>query len=419
MIRALLFLTLITLFPSNSKAGEDRPNILFIFADDLGYEMLGCYGGQTVKTPYLDQLASEGMKFSRCYTSPVCTPSRMSVYTGKYAIHHGYYNVLPVHLGTKKAVNFSERPTYAQQLRKAGYETSVTGKWQLATLEFHPDHCRSAGFDSWCLWQIWREGAKTTRYWNPCLNHDGNIRNDISDRFGPDVLADYVIDQMKAAVENDRPFCIHHNMMLPHWPISQTPNEKTKGQPASLEAMVVYLDQLVGRLTKAVDDLGIAENTYVIFIGDNGTDSKIPRRTNSGLVRGGKTNLNDAGMHVPMLVRKPGKIPEGTVCDQLIDTADLFPTFCELANVETSELNLDGVSFADVLDGEGTSSRSWVTGGYGNDFVVFDGQFRLHRKTGKLIDCRRLPEESPAEDNDPEAKTARKKLEAVLNGLGS
>ncbi|MCA9069112.1 MAG: sulfatase-like hydrolase/transferase, partial [Planctomycetaceae bacterium] len=239
------------------KADPNAPNIVLLFADDLGYEALGCYGGKEFSTPNLDRLASQGMRFRRAYTSPVCTPSRMSLYTGRYTSRHGYYNVLPVHVGTKQAVDFRQRfATFPQVLRDAGYATSVTGKWQLAALEFHPDHCRDAGFDSWCVWQIWRNGAKTTRYWNPCLNHDGRLRDDIGDRFGPDVLADYVISQMQTAVKENCPFYIHHNMLLPHWPILETPNEKASGEKPSLDRMITYLDGLVGRIVGAVDELG-------------------------------------------------------------------------------------------------------------------------------------------------------------------
>jgi arylsulfatase A len=143
--------------PSAGAETIDHPNILLIVADDLGCEALGCYGGLDFSTPHLDRLASEGMRFSLAYTSPVCTPSRMTFYTGTYVTRHKYYDVLPVHLGTKKAVDFRNRwTTFAQLLREAGYATSVTGKWQLAALEFHPEHCRDAGFDSWCVWQIWR-----------------------------------------------------------------------------------------------------------------------------------------------------------------------------------------------------------------------------------------------------------------------
>ncbi len=362
---------------AGAELPTDAPNFLLLFADDLGYETLGCYGGLDFSTPNLDRLATDGMRFSRAYTSPVCTPSRMSLYTGAYTARHGYYNVLPVHKGTKKAVDFKGRwRTYARVLRDAGYATSVTGKWQLATLEFHPNHCRDAGFDSWCVWQIWRDGAKTTRYWRPCLNHDGRIREDIAKRFGPDVLADYVIAQMKSATEAGKPFAIHHNMMLPHWPIVETPNEKASGKKGSLAGMIAYMDAVCGRIVAAVDELGIAEDTYVIFMGDNGTEAfGKPRKTKAGIVEGGKRDLTDAGTHIPLIVRRPGSVEAGAVADDLVDMADWFPTFCELAGLETPEnVALDGVSLAGrILRGK-PSTRQWVTAGFGGKAKVFDGK---------------------------------------------
>ncbi|MCF6224595.1 MAG: sulfatase-like hydrolase/transferase [Flavobacteriaceae bacterium] len=371
----------ITAMPETTQVtSPERPNILLLFADDLGYEALGCYGGQDYSTPNLNRLATEGLRFTRAYTSPICTPSRMSLYTGTYVSRHQYYDVIPVHKGTKEAVDFRNRwTTFAQVLRQSGYTTSVTGKWQMATLEVHPQHCRDAGFDSWCVWQIWREGAKTTRYWDPCLNQDGNIRNDVTERFGPDVLADYVITQMKKAIEEEKPFFIQHNMMLPHWPITPMPAEKEAGKLGSLNSMISYMDGIVGRIVDAVDELGIAENTWVIFMGDNGTEAfGEPRHTRDGIVKGGKRDLTDAGTHIPMIVRRPGTIQPGTTADDLIDMADWFPTFCNLANVDLPKnLSLDGISFASRLLENKPFPRQWVTGGYLNKLSIFDGQIRV------------------------------------------
>jgi arylsulfatase A-like enzyme len=120
-------------------------------------------------------------------------------------------------------VDFRKFHTFAQQIRANGYATSVTGKWQLATLEKHPDHIRHPGFDSWCVWQIWKDGQKTDRHWNATYNQDGMIRDDIADRFGPDVLVEYVIAQMRDARSAGKPFLIVHNELLPHWPVVETP----------------------------------------------------------------------------------------------------------------------------------------------------------------------------------------------------
>ncbi|MEM6690195.1 MAG: sulfatase-like hydrolase/transferase, partial [Planctomycetota bacterium] len=228
-----------------SPSYSTQPNILFILADDLGYEALGCYGGQDFKTPSLNRMASEGVLFRRAYASPVCTPTRVSLHTGKYVSNHGHLGVLPVHKGTNRKVDFESMPTFAQSIRQKGYATSVTGKWQLATLEIWPEHIRESGFDSWCVWQIWREGKKTLRHWTPTFNQDGKIREDVADRFGPDVLVEYVVGQIKHARRKGKPFFILHNELLPHDPIIETPMDRQLGRSAKLDHMIQYMDGLV------------------------------------------------------------------------------------------------------------------------------------------------------------------------------
>jgi len=401
-----------------ADARDQRPNILLIVADDLGYEMLGCYGGLETDTPNLDSMAKNGVMFTRAYTSPVCTPSRMSLYTGTYMPRHQFSSVLPIHVGSDIAVDMQEWPTYAQALRAAGYATSVTGKWQLAGLEFHPDHCRQAGFDSWCVWQIWKDGAKTTRYWQPVFNQDGEIRQDIDDQFGPDVLTGYVIEQMRSAQKANKPFCIQHNMLLPHVPLVQTPDDKKANCPASLKNMVRYLDKQVGKLLTALDELDLTENTFVFFVGDNGTQAEKPRMTTAGKITGGKWTLTDAGTHVPFIAFSPNLIPSGRRLDDLIDMADFFPTICELAGVKILPKNgIDGVSFVRPLTGRGRGTRPRVTAGIGDDFFIFDGDWRLHHRGEKLVDCRELPEEKRADMNSEAAEAAKARLLPDLNEL--
>jgi len=415
-----------------------RPNILLIFADDIGYEALNSYGGLDFETPHLTRMAREGLQFSRAYTSPVCTPSRVSLHTGLYVTRHGHYDVLPVHRGTDQIVDFKKFPTFAQQIRANGYLTSVAGKWQLATLEKNPDHIRDAGFDSWCTWQIWKEkDGMTSRFWNPVFNQDGVPREDIADRFGPDVLTDYVIEQMRAAKAAGKPFLIVHNELLPHFPIIQTPDDKSANppRPAQLDHMIHYMDKLVGRLLSAVEELGLRENTYVFFMGDNGTDEryfknpqfgqpgekKNTRHTANGKVDGGKWNLNDAGSRVPLQVWGPPALPSGAVCDDLVDVVDLFPTFCELTGTELpATLAIDGRSLMAQLHGKPGIHRAWVhhalPPGRGGE-SLFDGQFRIFRPAGRMIDARALPAEKPADLNDPEAAAAKARLEAVFEKI--
>jgi arylsulfatase A-like enzyme len=427
---AFVFFCLCALAPS-----APRPNILLIFADDIGYEALNCYGGLDFETPNLNRMAANGLKFNRAYTSPVCTPSRVSLHTGLYTNRHGHYDVLPVHNGTKKIVDFQKMPTFARQLRGNGYQTIVTGKWQLATLQHHPDHIRDAGFDSWCVWQIWRDGQKTDRHWNATFNQDGKIRDDIAERFGPDVLVEYVIARMRESKAAGKPFLILHNELLPHWPVVETPDDRKLGREASLPNFIHYMDKLVGKLTDEVEALGIRDNTYVIFMGDNGTwkqDFKNPkagqpgesphtRHTTAGNVEGGKNELNDGGCHVPFLVWGPPVVPVGKACDDLVDIVDLFPTICELSDTRIpATVTIDGRSLVPQIHGRPGIPRAWTHNALGKRHggeSLFDGKFRLFRDDGKLMDGRSLPLEKPATGNDPEAERAKEALQIVFEKL--
>jgi len=411
-------LILLIVLQGCAKPEESLPNILLIVADDLGYEKLGCYGNIDDITPNLDEMARKGTLFTRAYTSPVCTPSRMSIYTGTYAPRHKYNTVLPVHLGRKDFVDFKRRTTYAQLLKNEGYLTAVTGKWQLAALEFYPQHCQDAGFDSWFVWQIWHNNEKTTRHWNATYNHDGQIRKDIDARFGPDVMTEYVINHMKQAKKSNKPFCIQHNMVLPHIPIIQTPGDKNLGREGSLDNMINYMDAQIGILLDSLHAMNLSSKTLVIFAGDNGTDTEELRHTRSGIVTGGKGLLNDGGTHVPFIAYWPGKVKANKKADDLIDFADIFPTFCELAGITIPEdLSIDGISFSDPLLGRGAGQRKWITAGYRDDFIVFNGKWRLHHKENKLVDCRNLPVEKEVDMNTEEAKMALSELLPILNSL--
>lgn len=420
----VLLTALLWLIPLFTHSAENGLNILLIVADDLGYEKLGAYGGVDTQTPQLDRMASEGVLFTRAYASAVCTPSRMSLYTGSYVTRHQYFRVIPVHKGRDDSVNFDQWTSLATYFQRAGYQTTVTGKWQLAGLEFHPEHPRSAGFDSWCIWQIWREGAKTTRYWNATYNQDGQVLEDIDDDFGSDVLTRYVIDRMRTAKAANTPFLIQHNMVLPHVPIVDTPQTKTEGKKASLDSLIAYMDGEVNELVKALEDLDLLSSTLVVFVGDNGTQSNTPRRTDDGVVRGGKKDLNDAGTHVPLIFYAPGHLKGGTRLDGLVDITDLYPTLLDLAGLEMEpapKITVDGISFHDALLGNAPFPRQYVTAGFANDFFVFDGQWRLHHRKTRLVDCRNLPEEKivdPASAS-PEALAARNRLLPWLNTLRS
>tara|TARA_R100000027_G_scaffold67737_2_gene68328 strand:+ start:989 stop:3772 length:2784 start_codon:yes stop_codon:yes gene_type:complete len=393
-----------------------RPNILFIFADDLGYETVGALGGLDFETPEIDSLGESGLLFSRAYTSPVCTPSRVSLHTGTYTSQHTVDDVLPVHYGTTDYVDFISMPTFAQILRDSGYRTSTTGKWQLATLTVRPDHIRDSGFDSWCVWQIWDGSAKTTRYWNPYFNRDGQVLSGISDRFGPDVLHEYVIERMHTAQEEDRPFLIVHNMLLPHVPIVQTPDDIGAGRNGSLKEMVSYLDKLVGELFEEAEFMDPERETFVIFMGDNGTESSSNRTTTAGTVSGGKRDLDDAGTHVPMVVWSSHLSERGRVIDTLTDITDIFPTFCQLAGIDLEEVHsVPGYSLVPQIRGRPGAVRLWTHQGISGKTSVFDGTWRLSSNMS-LYGSPSLPNETLIDESDADYADHANRLEPLLDG---
>ena len=230
-------------------------------------------------------------------------------------------------------------------------------------------------------------------------------------------MAKYVIDQMVAAKQRKQPFYIHHNMVLPHVPIVPTPSDLKLGKEKSLDRMIQYMDQIVGDLIDAVDSLGLSEHTYIIFAGDNGTQSELSRSTTKGEVSGGKWQMNDAGFHVPLVIKSPyRKKAKAIESNALVDFADFFPTLCELLNIPIPEyLDVDGQSFVEAIEG-GEIDRKWVTGGINGNFMVFDGNWRLHYRDSILVDCRELPTERivPLPFNEQEQEAYDRLLKQVM-----
>jgi len=411
-----------------------RPNIVFIMADDLGYESLGCDGGLDYATPHLDALAAGGVRFEHAHSTPVCTPTRVQVMTGRYTQRNydcfGYLR--------------SSESTFANLLRDAGYDTCIAGKWQLSG---DAESVRDLGFDRHCLWnmkpyRVEEDGRQAhqpeswgRRYHQPTLYRNGEWTEYDADHYGPRVCLDFIREFI--AEERDAPFLVYYPMILTHGPFVPTPasdDPHCDDRQANFADMVQYADWIVGELVSALEEHGLRERTLVLFTADNGTHVSLRTRTATGVVKGGKASTRDAGTHVPFIANWPGRVTSGRVSPALVDFTDLLPTFAELAGVELpGERVLDGHSLWSELSGRGPHPREWIFCYYparGRDFddvSVFarDQRWKLY-DDGRLFDVVADPseqepgsEEREGSAGESDAREARRRLSGVLEEMGA
>ncbi|MEM7307601.1 MAG: sulfatase-like hydrolase/transferase [Planctomycetota bacterium] len=336
--------------PGGGAPAPERPNILVVLVDDLGLEAFGCYGGESYSTPHVDRLAASGMRFAQAHTTPLCTPTRVRLLTGRG--------------GARSYAGFSildrEERTFAHLLRDAGYATAAAGKWQLLGAEHYGDqagtgtHPRDAGFERYCLWQVEQLGS---RFAAPTIDVDGELRV-FPDRYGPDVYCDYLLDFV--AQERTEPFLAFFPMALTHAPFEPTPASADAAAPkAQLFAdMVAYMDGLVGRLIDGLEALGLRDDTLIVFTTDNGSPGAMRSRAWDRTVKGGKGKTTDAGTHVPLIVSWPGVVPAGTACGALVDLTDVLPTLAEAGGAALpGDRVIDGRSLWPHLTGTAEGER--------------------------------------------------------------
>ena len=408
----------ISLMLASIAVAVDRPNIILILADDLGYETLGANGGTSYQTPALDQLAASGMRFNQCYAQPLCTPTRVQLMTGRS--------------NARNYISFGRMDpmavTFANHFQQAGYATCIAGKWQLGKDLELP---KKFGFGEYCLWQHTR---RPPRYANPGLEINGVSKDFTNGEYGPDLVSDYALDFI--ARQKSKPFLLYYTMMLTHDPYQPTPDskdwdpkaqgEKVNHLPEHFSDMVTYMDKLIGKLIAQLDKCGLRDNTLVLFMGDNGTGAGVRSMMGERVVIGQKGKTVDAGMHVPLIANWPGHIAKGTVCENLVDTTDLFPTLCEAAALKlTNPGQLDGRSFFPQLLGNPGHPREWIYSWYsprqGSDMSVlsfaFDQRFKLYRD-GRFFDrAKDAEEKSPLQVSalSGDAAKAAKALQSAID----
>ena len=421
-----------------SAAPQVKPNILFIMVDDLGKEWVSCCGAEGIKTPHVDKLAEGGMRFVNGYSMAQCTPTRVTLLTGQYPWRHGWVNHWDVpRWGAGCHFDPKHNLSFARVLKTAGYATAAAGKWQINDFRVQPKAMEHHGFDDWCMWTGYesRNPPSGKRYWDPYI-HTRQGSKTYAGKFGAEVFTDFLIGFMKR--HKDQPMMLYFPMALTHGPFTTTPLDRDAAtKMAKHKAMVRYTDHCVGRLVKALDDLGIRNRTIVIFTTDNGSGRGVSGRLNGRVVRGGKATIGEPGVCEPFIVNGPGLVPAGVVTDALTDFSDMLPTFAELAGAEVpKDAVVDGKSIAKVILGKDKAGpRDWIMAmGHGAarldekgvrpkidyaERAVRDKRYKLWVQKGqstKLFDLIADPAETRnlIASTTPKALAARKKLEAIV-----
>ncbi|QEF99080.1 Arylsulfatase [Stieleria maiorica] len=377
-IHCLLILLFGSIAALTANAGEERANIIYIMVDDLGYGDLGCYGQKQIQTPHLDQMAAEGMRFTDHYAGhTVCRPSRLVLWTGQHVGHTGL-------TGNRSRSLTGKEPTVAKLLQQAGYATGGVGKWALGHVDSPAEvnndgHPNRNGFDYWYGYlnqsnahnyyppYLWENDRQVFLPGNVLMDHP-MARGRVSEKkvtYSHDKMTDAALAFIQ---RNHRsPFLMHI-----HWTIPHANNEGGRVLKDGMEvpdygiyadrpwpnpekgfaAMITRMDADVGRLFQMLKDLGIDENTLVIFTSDNG-----PHREgnhdheyfdSNGVLKGFKRSMHEGGIRVPMIARWPGNIAAGSQSDLPSAFWDFLPTACEIAGVEPPS-DIDGISYLPTL----------------------------------------------------------------------
>lgn len=362
MMRLALVLFSLGFLPALVEARTSKPNLVFLFADDLGWFDVSFNGRKDWKTPHLDRLASQGTNFKRWYTAAVvCAPSRAALMTGKYGIHNGVSgNADDLPLG---------QTTLAEALKKQGYVTGLFGKWHHGRTRPGMKsyrHPLDLGFDEFIGYtnarHAWEHFPKELWFGREQKAVTGHAET---------LAANHAIDFLKR--HKDRPFFLYVPFITPHFHIEAPAEdvaefrgkfqEKDPKQPlnATYAAMITRLDKEIGRILAALDELKLSEHTLVVFTSDHGATFEVGNKGTSAFhdsnypFRGQKRTLWEGGIRVPGLVRWPGKVPAGKISEEVIHMTDIFPTFLAAARMSPEPAwKVTGMNLLEVWQGKST-----------------------------------------------------------------
>lgn len=402
----LIFITLIA--SSACWLWGSRPNIILIFSDDVGFEEIGCYGvrDEPSKTPNIDRLAKQGTVFQTCWAQAICGPSRAMLYTGQYAINNGEYDnklrLIPD--GKLPRAHRETLPNLTRTLHDAGYTVGFAGKWHHAAFTGTVHGSQEVlGIDTYMetgtnpapyekllgrklvpdeTWEIAALGGYPimSRYWKPAIIHDGQMLETTMEDYGPDILSDFICEFISENAQSEQPFLAVYPMNLAHSAHCVTPIDVANGMELSnknykkatpegraiFDSQVRYMDQLIGKIVKQVEDAGIAENTIIIYSSDNGTTSSA------------KSKGVEYAVHVPFVVAGAGIKPRGMV-QQLMDFTDVLPTLADFGGSPVPDGIVDGVSLKPFLTGASERTKPVI--------YSFPGPTRLVRTEDYLLEA--------------------------------
>lgn len=393
---------------SEAAAPPQKPNIVFILADDYGIGEVSAYGADNYQTPNIDRLGQGGIRYTMAYTVPLCGPSRAQLQTGRYAFRTGATNQDATGRMTPSRETMTPRV-----LRAAGYASAAIGKWgqlPLSPAEF--------GFDYYLNFKgsgvYWNTQDKGKTY---VVN--GETRNLKDKEYMPEVMHQHAVDFMTK--NRERPFYLYYSMSHVHNEILPTPDSAPDSKDLYRDN-VAYMDKLVGKLADEIDRLKLREKTVIVFLGDNGTAGGKARQATIGghALDGAKGSMLEGGGRVPMIVNWPGVTPKGQVSNDLVDSSDFLPTFAELAGTTTPEKTIiDGRSLAPQWRGEKGQPREWAFNQLARMWYVREAGWKLNHK-GELFDMSDAPFKEKLvdkESKDPAAVAARTRLQKALDQL--
>lgn len=425
----------VALFSSLGSAA-DKPNVVFILADDLGYGEVGCFGQKKIPTPNIDRLASEGVRLTQFYSgAPTCAPSRCVLMSGK---HLGHADIRGNRQAKVSFPQFEEgqHPIKADTVlmpelfKKAGYATAAIGKWGLGPVGSTGDPNKH-GFDlffgyncqaiahSYFPKYLWRNAEKVEIHAKPIPGHvkpvsEARMEDYLGENYAPKLMIDEA--EKFIAEKKDQPFFLYLAFIEPHVAM-HPPKESVEKFPkewdqqpylgesgylphprprAAYAAMISDLDSYVGRVTAALKKAGVDERTLIVFTSDNGTTHKNNEKSPFNIggadvdffnstagLRGFKGSVYEGGLRVPTVVRYPGKLKPGTSSDAPGYFADWFPTLCAATGTEPAAA-LDGENLLPILEGEVAAKRQkpmvWTFAEYGGQVVVRIGDYKVLRR---------------------------------------